>query len=234
MTFNEAQAEFALRYYRWAREQFRCEVEQDFPMLKRLNTRPSRACLHWMAQLTPVNQLKFADALAKRFHKQALQITGEALGDWETEMIKRYTDLPIRPFHEDEPAMTPAALNLRRRNMATLVKKHLAPVFQQTPKNAGGGVLRYTNPIGRLQLETHLDFGGRSRLVEYSHNIVFTRYFFLVQFASVQSWLGLAGATSWSDTDLSESEAEGTAQLIAEVCEFFLRASPKLVEGISV
>jgi hypothetical protein len=98
MTFKGAQIQFAIRYYRWARELFRLEVEQGFPLFKRLNTGPSRACLHLMGQLTPENQLRFADGLAKRFRKEALQITGETLNDWETQMIKRYTDSILLPY----------------------------------------------------------------------------------------------------------------------------------------
>jgi hypothetical protein len=235
MTFNEAQAEFAVRYYRWARGEFRREIEQGFPVLKRLKTRPSSLCLHWMAKLTPENQLKFGDGLAKRFRKEALQSTGEGLDDWQKALIKRYTDSTVSIPHPrgDLPDISAAALRLRRKNMATLLKSHLAPVFNQEPKNLGGGTWRYTNAIAELQLETHLDFGGRSRLVEYSHNIVFSGYQLLVQFASVESWLGLAGGTSWSHLDVDDSEAEGTAQLIAELCAHFLEVAPGLVDGLS-
>jgi len=235
MTFSDAQAEFALRYYRWAREEFRSEVEHGFPSLKRLKTRPSSLCLHWMEQLTPDNQYRFAAALVKRFRKPVLAATGETLNNWETQMIKRYTDsILVTPHPSDaRPRISAAALKLRRNNMGILLKHYLAPVFKQEPEKRGGGTWRYSSPIADLQLHTHLDFGGRSRLVEYSHSIVFSGYFLLVQFASVESWLGLAGGTSWSYLDVDEVEAEKTAQLIAELCAHFLEAARALVEGIS-
>jgi len=93
MTFNEAQAEFAVRYYRWAREEFRSEVEHRFPLLTKLNTRTSKACLHLMGRLAVNDQLNFAAALVKRFHKQAVQLAGESLSSEETNMIHSH---PIR------------------------------------------------------------------------------------------------------------------------------------------
>lgn len=235
MTFSEAQAEFAIRYYQWAREEFRREVEQGFPVLKRLKTRPSSLCLYWMAKLTPENQLKFADGLAKRFRKDALQITGETLDDWQVGMIKRYTEsgVSLPDPRYDRPEISSVALKFQRKNMWEMVKRHLAPVLKGKPENRGGGTWRYSSSIGKLRLDTHLDFGGRSRLVEYSHNIVFSGYYLLIQFASVESWLGLAGGTSWSSRDIEQSEHEQTAQLIAELCAHFLQATPRLVEGIS-
>src|SRR5439155_18790290 len=138
--FNDAQAEFAVRYYHWAREEFRSEVEHGFPSLKRLNTRPSRTCLQLMRQLTPENQVRFAAALVKRFRKPVLAITGETIKDWESELIKRYTDsiLVIPQPHEDRPEISAAALKLRRKNMATLVRRYLAPVLRNEPEDRGG------------------------------------------------------------------------------------------------
>jgi len=236
MTFDEAQSEFAIRYYRWAREEFRREVEQEFPVLKKLKTRPSSLCLHWMARLSRENQFKFAEGLAKRFNREALQTTGESLDDWQTQMIKRYTDSYVAlPDPRDvRPDIGAGKLKSRRKGVLALVKRHVTQVLQQHPENCGGGTWRYTNPIGLLQLETHFDFGGRSRLVEYSHTVVFTRYHFLVHLASIQSWLGLGGATSWTALDIEESEEDEIARLIAELCAHFLNAAPILVEGLSL
>jgi hypothetical protein len=79
MDLEGAKDEFAVRYYRWAREDFRREIGQGFPLLGSIKGTAALRLLAAMESLGPDEQVRFADALVKRFHPRATELLNEPL-----------------------------------------------------------------------------------------------------------------------------------------------------------
>jgi hypothetical protein len=237
VTFQEAQEEFAVRYYLWAGEETRKEVEQGFPLLRRMDTGMCRRYLRRMAQLSTEAQHAFAALLVKRFHPLALKLLGDTLSSEEIAEITRYADVTAVEFDPLEEAFFQRqsegdpSTKLNRRRFKKVVKEYLIPVLGREDKWGGGGTWRYKTPIENLCVETYLDTGGTHHQLCYSHAIIFSGYQTLIEQTSVLSWLGLSGQTSWRQLD--DSKAEATARLLAELCDHFFKAIPNLLKRIS-
>jgi len=239
MTFREAQEEFAVRHYLWAREESRMEVERGFPLLKRMDISICRRYLRRMAQLSPEDQRAFSTLLVKRFHPQAMKLLGEeALTGEEVAEIKRYTaghavelDPVEEAFSQRQLAGDPTT-KLDRKRFKKIAKECLTPVLGHEDGWGGGGTWRYVKPVGNLEVQTYLDTGGTHHQLCYSHRIIFSGHQTLIEQTSVMFWLGLGGgATYWHD--LEDSKAEATAHLLAELCDHFLEVAPRLLKGIA-
>ncbi len=238
MTFNQAQDEFAVRYYLWANEEARMEVEKDFPILKRMDKARCRKFLRHMAQLSKEDQYVFAALMVKRFHPHALKLMGEpSITADEIAEIKRYNDAcvmeldPIEQAFLERELAADSTTRLNRKKFTTIVKTSLLPVLGKPDSWGGGGSWRYQNPIGNLRVDTYFDTGGGHHQLCYSHAVIFSGYQTLTEQTSLLSWLGLSSQTDWNN--LEDSKAEPTAKLSAELCAHFLDVAPKLLKGIS-
>ena len=237
MTFQEAQEEFAVRYYLWAGEETRKEVEQGFPLLSRMDTGMCRRYLRRMAQLSTEAQHAFAALLVKRSHPLAMKLLDDPLSSEEIAEITEYADATAlerdaleEAFFQRQVEGDPST-KLNRRRFKKIVKECLAPVLGREDRWGGGGTWRYKTPIENLRVETYLDTGGTYDQLCYSHTIIFSGYQTLIEHTSALDWLGLSSQTSWRQLD--DSKAEATARLLAELCVHFFKAIPNVLKGIS-
>ncbi len=235
MTFKEAHAEFSVRYYLWSLVEFRNEIESGLPLLKRLDTQPSRTCFRLMQRLSSSDKKRFADALVKRFHPQGVAGFGHNISSGEMLVIQDYTNSLLATSTEEGTISSGARAGdqgskLNRRLFASLLKTCLSPVLGSTFEKHGDGEWRYVWRIGDFQVHTYIDIGGRFHQLRYSHDIVFSGFDMLVDHASVHSWFGLSSQTHWR---VDDSKTEATAHLLVELCDRFLGVAPKFLEGIS-
>lgn len=239
MTFTKAQEEFAVRYYLWAREESRLEIERGFPLLKRMDTSICRRYLRQIAQLSPQDQHAFATMLIKRFHPQVIRLLGEeALSSEEVATIKRYTRghvIELDPVEEaffQRQIRADPTTKLDRKRFRKIIKESLAPILGQGEKDDGGGTWHYITNIENIRIVTHVDTGGKHDQLSYFHRIIFSGYQALHEQISVLDWMGLSSATHWRQLD--DSKAEVTARFLAELCDHFLKVAPKLLKGINL
>jgi hypothetical protein len=237
MTFEDAQKEFAVRYYLWATEESRMEIERGFPLLKRLEITTCRRYLRRMTQLTSGEQRAFADVMVKRFHPQALELSGEILTNEEVYEIKKYTAsgaLEIDPIEEaffQREIHGDRTTKLDRKRFRRILKQCLVPILGHEDKGGGGGTWCYTTNVESVRILTYVDTGGTQHQLSYFHRIVFSRHQTLHEGISVLDWLGLSSATQWRQ--IEDSKAEATAHLLAELCSHFLTIAPRLLKGLS-
>lgn len=231
MTLTEAQDEFAIRYYLWAREDFRLEIERNFPLLKQLDIQSSKKCLRLMDDLSLNDKLAFSVALLKGSHKRAVAILGETPNSDENEMVNKYINLPLfeDAIYEDEPScyLSP---KLNRRFFIKRLKARLATIFGDRFEQRGKNEWRYTSETASLRTHTYIDVGGRFHNLCYSHAIVFEGYYTLVEHTSVLSWLGLISQTYWRQLD--DTKVENAVNSLVQACSRFLNAAPALAKGI--
>ena len=237
MKLIEAQVEFAARYYLWAREEARLEVERGFPLLKRIDTSSCHRFFQRMSQLSLADRQIFAALLVKRFHQHAMKLFGENLSADEVAEIKRYTDGGCHQFDQVEEIFVQRQLDgdpnkkLNRKHFRKLLKGCLITTLGQEDAWGGDGTWRYNNTIENLRVETYLDTGGQFDQLCYSHRIIFSGYQTLVELTSVLFWLGISNQTCWQQLD--DSKIEATAHLLSDVCAHFLDSMPKLLKGIA-
>lgn len=77
MNPEAARAEFNLRYYRWALQDFKREIDQGFPWLKGFKTGSPAEVLKLLTARNRDEQMTMANALVKRFHKDAVEAAGD-------------------------------------------------------------------------------------------------------------------------------------------------------------
>jgi hypothetical protein len=236
MTFKDAQAEFAVRYYKWALDEFRQESVHGYPLIRKLRTQPSIAFIKLIEQLSIDEECALVAALVKRFHSQALEIVGGNISSYETKLLKKFSDsmlFSLPDEHDYTVGNSDERLppKLKRKVFANLLKECLAPLFSSSFEKCGDGEWSYTNHFESIAIQTRIDVGGRFHQLGYSHNIVFSGYDLLVDHASILSWLGLSSQTHWQSLD--EAKATETAHVLVEVCDCFLKAMPRLLEGLA-
>lgn len=240
MTYNEALEEFAFRYYLWARDEARLEVEHGYPWLKRMDDEDCRKHLRRMAQLPIEEQQAFTALFVRSRHDpRAVERAGDVpLSSEDIARRNRYYDSLAFEFDPVQQAFLRRQLHgdpttkLDRRRFRKIVKECLAPIFGKEDRGGGGGWWFYTTSVEGLRVITDVDTGGTVHQLSYSHGILFSEREPLREGISVLQWLGLiGGSTCWSQ--IEDSKAEETAHFLAELCDHFLKAAPKLLEGLA-
>lgn len=237
MEFEEAQKEFSVRFYRWANEEARLEVEREFPLLRQMDNSSCRIHLRRMERLSTEDQQAFVALLVKRYHPQAIKLLGETpLSDKESDKIKKY----VRSFaYESDPVeqeFIQRQLNgdpttkLDKRRFVKIIKECLEPIFGKEDRGGGGGAWSYTTIIEGLTVRTWINTAGRNNL-QYNHMIVFSGKQYLQRGVSVDYLLGLGATNYWYQ--IEDSKAEETAHLLAELCGHFMNAAPDLLKGLA-
>jgi hypothetical protein len=236
MTFEQAQAEFAVRHYLWAAEESRLEVERGFPWLSQMHTRICRLYLKRMAELSIDDRHALAALLVKRFHVKALKLLGENLSDEEITEIKHFADggaLEIDPVENDfyqRQSKGDPTVKLNRGRLKNIAQERLSSIFVNEDHWGGGGTWRYSTPIGDMAVQTYVDTGGAQHQLCYFHRIIFSGSQALVEQTSLLSWLGLSSQTHWRQLD--DSTTEEAVRILADACSHFICIAPKLLKGI--
>jgi len=245
-----AQREFNVRYYRWALQDWRREIEQGFPLLKTFKGGPAWYALDMMSRMAIDQQHLFGRALAKRFHRHAVQVTQETVTLNEEEMCRQYCQ---------RVDLSPSELSLHQRELAgernvyanvqllrKLIKAEMQALRLERAEMAAT-LWRYTTRINEWSVVTEIQTSGASAEVTYSHEIVLaderqstvldggqvvTQFIPLARFVSFNSWLGISSGTKWSG--LVDSDLPQTANALSRMCAYFLEAVPKLVSGLTI
>jgi hypothetical protein len=237
MTHGGAAAdEFAIRYYRWALEDFRREIAQDFPLLRPIKDSLAIRLTGHMQSLDAGERGRLATALVKRAHKRAVELTGDPWGAEEGPLVERYRTISRIPRPEEEAYRRalfddPQSLKLNRGALLAHVKRALAPVLGEGAPFSTEHEWRYAMPIGAWTLSTFVDVGGSTHQLSYGHAIHSGDRRILKEGISVLSWLGIGGAhTQWNQ--LTSADIESGAAALSRVCRHFVDVGPELLAGV--
>jgi hypothetical protein len=236
--------EFAIRYYRWALQQWRLEVDQDFRTLRSIAGPISANAVRAFEHLERDERLSVGFALVKHLNKAALCVLGEEFTLSDERLVKmhfqRTSDQldrqmwamdragnPRDPWH---PSMTrhrpaTAAASLRKG-----VHRALEPVLGQDLYRFDPCRWRYRTPVGRWTILTEVFFRVGVGDLAYSHEIRFgNEAESMCRFISVLEWLGVSSAAT-TDWVLSSSEEIPTvAETLATLCQRFVEAALELL-----
>lgn len=244
MTFQNPRDEFAVRYYLWAKEEFRLEIGQDFSLLRRIPAVAAMTCLKLMDRMSASERHFFGATMVKRFHEGS-RLLGEStsttsLGDndEEQEIVKLYRAtlmatardaISAREYKNAPPRVKSSKLKGRLKVVLGPILGEAEPAQRESP------VWYYSTKIYGLTVRTCIDATAGDYSIHYYHSIgTFNTptHVALYEHISILSWLGLISSTSLDP--ISESQLEPTVQVLADACQRFLDVAPKLLKGLEV
>ena len=97
--------EFAVRYYRWALDDARREVRENFPLLRTVKSGLVIRAVAYFESLADDERLRAAAALVKRSHRRAVELTGDSGGAGDDAIDRDYRSAAriARPEEESRP-----------------------------------------------------------------------------------------------------------------------------------
>jgi len=230
--FQEAKDEFALRYYRWAQEDSRREVNEDLRLLRQVKSHVAIRILTYIEGLSTDERIRLSDAQIKVGHPRAAELLGEQLTTGEQALLEERREILLQPVPleaelEGEPYGKKRIPRMNRGRFATLAKTELTRTLGQPEKKWRTGAW-FSNRIGEWTVSTDAGLGSPPY---YLQNIRKGERQRLVEHVSLLAWLGI-GQTTW-DLARRGDELE-TARAMATLCSHFLEAAPRLLEGLTL
>jgi hypothetical protein len=174
-----------------------------------------------------------ATALVKRFNLPALKLKSETVLPEEQRAIDDYLHFgeiqtPLGVAIDtgcDRTAVVQARATIDKKVLRNELKKRLRPLLGE-PETFGKGEWRYSRTEGRFRIETLVDTGGRLPL-SYRHTVRTASGDMVHHWISLLQWHGIASQTDWDM--MSGEDVVSSAELVAELCDRFMTAVPKLV-----
>jgi hypothetical protein len=235
--------EFATRYYRWALEQWRLEVDLDLPTLRSITGPMATDTLLAFERLGREERLSVGLALVRHLNKETLTDLGEEYTTQDEQLVKahfqrtsiesarrRWGIPPIDAGDPWHPVMTmhrPAkAVALLRKE----VRRAVEPIVGQDLYRFDPRRWRYRTPVGRWVILTEVFFRGGLSDLAYSHEIRFGEdSVSMCRFISVQEWLGVSSAATTGWVLSSADEIPAVAATLATLCQRLIGAAPSLL-----
>jgi hypothetical protein len=216
--------EFAIRYYRWAVQDTRAEMEAGFPLISRLGTESAEFYLSLMSRLDSSDRDLLMSAFLKSYHQEAVSLLGEEITADEEDML----GWANRQRGEMFGALSPP--RIRSRKLRSMLKSELQQRLSPPPESTMVGpkpkIYRFMSTVGPWVVQTWLD----CRLwPNYSH-FIYGKGRPLAGGLSIESWMGISGVTSWPNGPKSAAEI---VTPMADAIERFIKAAPSLLEGLS-
>jgi len=230
--------EFAVRFYRWARNQLEQELERDFPFLRSAAAAKVQGASDMLEIIRP-HQPNYAALVARtlltKTHCHAAALLGEPLTPDDQTFLKKIdharTSLLLRPgwqvfwgIKRKEKGAEVRIKNLILQNL----RKTVAPIVGTIKSDPSGPYAAIR--IGSWQVETHFENRQTkgSHYLDYSQCIRTTpgKALFLARGVTALGSMGLCN-TSWRNVSANNVPAATT--FIAASCKRFLEAVPELL-----
>ncbi len=224
---------FSVRLYEWSRDQFRQEIRDSFPLLRRIRNTTVVATLGDFFGRTLNECDELAVALMKRFHPRAVELLNIRATPHELELVRSLDEMrsgPNRPnaARELEAAHLRAKPNARA--VLRVARKHLDPLFGRAPESEFG-TCRYRTSIGPWTFSTELIVNSGVRGIDYFHFVEGDRLSQLYAGINICSCFGIS--SSCANYVTSPDEAEIAAQVTRDCVARMLDAAPQLLDGIA-
>lgn len=233
---NESKLKFEERLYRWSLDEWNRELINGFKTLRTIHDRIVHRAIRIFDSYDLERMNKLAKAFAKRTATEEVIIkcSERPLTTEEKELIESFINQLQDEAWRDAVKIPPGGYKNREKFKKGAFKKavitELAPLFGEKYEKDGGSVIIYKTPLKSWILVTYLDFGGRASNLNYSHYIMDKHEKLLAERISFLRWLGIGGETNWDE--LTNDDIESSAKSLVAICAHFIKAAPKLLEGI--
>jgi hypothetical protein len=245
MTLAQAQLEFQIRRYRWAKSKAAEEVREKFPNFWLFKGGLTWEMYHFMRQLEANKLDLFVAALLKRDHREAAKALGETIGTHENALLNQfYSFRAFSPFEKDMAAKKRVGQKFHFASKRSVKKKmmlsfekafgHMGPEgFEEADSQSANLRVRFKNWI----VQTNFFFGRSQSLIRFDHFVSHPILFsapgavkdpFLD--ASI-CWISL-GVMEWNY--LMTEDIEPACDSVIGLCREFFNELPKFLEGLDV
>ena len=232
MSLPDFLTRFEGRFYQWALLDFRREIEQEFPLLRRvadptpmrviaiMNSRPREEQFRLCSCLVRANCVRIASdspiawtAEDDKLHAWYRQRIGQAALD----------ELPL------ERADLIAIRQCNKTSLMRAVQHELSLLHPDSPAEHEDGDLRYRTILHGFDLETVVLRGRTTWQLSYYHRIKNDQLGFDVRWISLYSWLGITNTTNWYL--ITDSTIPQAAATLRDLCSHFIQAADYLLRG---
>ena len=233
MEIEEAQREFAVRYYRWALHEMEREISDGYPLVACVSCGATARFFEILEDLTGEEKAILPIALVKRAHPIGVRLTGDQLSKAEEKIIEKYHDR-LRRISNLENLYWSARIsgekkNVDRRKFTSKSKKRLESIFGKPYIFFSTNSFMYRNRIGPWYLCSTVGVGTPPH---YFHRIEAVRHVYLWEYGiNVLGWLGIPGDHTWN-LIFDEEDAEKAAESLPFLCTYFKEAVVSLLEGL--
>jgi hypothetical protein len=218
--------QFLVRFYKWAKEDSRREFSEGFPFIRQIRNLTTLRFLHFAESLQKQERTALSSGLLKRSHQRAIELEHDFPTEEEEAVLNRYSN-----WKEDQAGeLGSQSHRTKKAKFRKMLSGKVAPILGIPIEDAPNRETSvYRTQINCWAVRTWIDTGG-SRLVSYSHSVDARESVQLHDNISILSWLGIA-QTDW--TYVQESEEGQVVECLVELCAHFVRAVPKLLDGLS-
>ena len=252
MKYSEAQAEFSIRLYRWAKVAQEKEIQDSFPSFQLCSKDgPLKSC-RFFQSLDQQQQTDLAQALLHQRHEKAVTTLGEVLSDRSKEMLRRFEDFSLRTDPADWNQIPAVEIDGKQTKLAKRgqIKREIAAQFHAAFGNQclPEDVLDRKNDGPQFgikcrgwTIQTSFEFGRWKPEIYQAHNIWNGKWITNDQPAvllgnsleiglSYGSVIGIG--SSWSY--LTEEDVKPACAAVIEHCKRMFEAFPELLKGLDL
>lgn len=223
------EVEVCIAFYRWALEDAEREVESDFAFFRRFAEGSSYRFLSIAQQLGRKDRAALLRALTKRYHRRAMELSGDELSatdaDWIERYLRRDAISALGPAHYLRASAFEdgTAVPLSRQYFGKLLKPSGLPL--SVPQLVSYKVNLFYVQIEHQSccIETVIDIGGRSRQASFGHSIIAANGKVILYNIDPLTWFGISSC-QWLQVPQSE------APMIVETITCSVKRVMSLVE----
>lgn len=225
MELVAASRAFAVRYYRWALDDARREVEKDFPRIRGVKGKMAFRALTFLESLSQKQRHAAARALVRRFHSEGMAGSGESMTVEDDDWVSKWLAAArIESLLEFQPRDRPSRSLFRK-----AVLQQLGPILSSEFQKHSSTTGVFRTQIGPWTLVTTVGFGARP--FYFQHVWMGPRATLGPVTGSLLARLGITGQTTWDL--LGAGNEEEAAFALASDCTAYLQTLPELLRDLS-
>lgn len=227
---------FAVRYYKWAIQDSLREIESNFSLLSTIKSQNIFRFLEIVVSMPRSAQEELFLALIKRFHKRAVELTGETLSAVEKGLIHACDQARLVPASMNQKVFPDSNLNYsysksQREALADIFRKDWLRFCGGSVERFEVGELRCINGCDDWRIDTYMDFNGRYHRLSYEHRIVDDNHQVLSRGISLTSWLGISSQTNWDY--IAREDMEQASQTVVKLGLHFIHSARNLLAELA-
>jgi len=237
MNLEAAREIFAVRFYRWALQDFYREIQLGLPLIASIKGGTATRFIEIWETLSKDVRTVLPLAFVKYAHTRAVAITGEYLTPSESEVNESYRKL-AREHSELEQEVWRRRLagqgrvkKVDGRKFTRRVKQELRPVVGEHWQFSYSTDTKYLLDMDPWTVYTWAHTGQPAT---YDQGVVAAghEHVYLWERTCLFSWLGIPGQFFW-DLMLDDDDADAAAISIGVLCGHFVAAVRGLLDGLS-
>jgi len=247
MNFTQAQQEFRIRHYRWAKFRAAEEISEEFPHFWLFKGGLSWKRYHFMRELNEDEQKLFVSASLKRSHRYAAAGLGETTSAEEKALEERYFSIRERsPFEKELAARRRmgektkfASKRKVQRAMLSSFEGAFGYLGLEAARHVGQESSHVPMKFGGWIVQTSFYFGRSQSLIDYNHVIASEEQIRhpttpgvtgpALLLANALCWINL-GKMEWDY--LTDTDVEPACDSVITLCREFFGELPKLLGGL--